>query len=269
MDGPRVLIHFGFHKTGTSSAERTLLANKAALEDALIIVGRKTWPKVSGSAKSYSQNRRSDSLATLTRLAGRRMTQMDLGQRCLLISNVDLSGRLPGFPKIRDYGAVADIMQAMLDAVRQALGPATPVEFIASTRDRAGWIKSLYWQNLKVRRLTEDFDAFATRMQNFPTFETTLDGLRQRFPEVPLHVTDLESGKSDPLGPAGPLLQKAGVSPSRRASLAPTPPRKVSPDDDMQNQFLEINRSELSDTEVDRIKSDALAFMGSDGSDSV
>ena len=258
----RVVVHFGFHKTGTSSAERTLLANADALGATHVVAGRKSWPKASTRAKQYSVSRSPKDIAVMVEALRGRFHNLDIGARGLIVSNVDFSGRLPGLPGIRDYSAVPAILNGVIEAIRGKLDPGAEIILLASIRAREAWVQSLYWQTLKVQRLTEDFETYAARLAPFPGFEETIDDIRRALPgDVTLKTTALEEGAGTPLGPVTPILETAGVAPDAIAALQPTAARKVQPDQEVLDLFLEMNRSELSGEELQATKTDALAFL--------
>ncbi|MEO0676076.1 MAG: hypothetical protein AAFZ02_00840 [Pseudomonadota bacterium] len=256
MAPSRVLVHFGFHKTGTSSAERTLLANAGRLSG-WEIVGRKSWPDVSSAAKAASRMPQ-DGFEAVQDCMATRVGQVQAEH--LLITNVDLCGVLPGRQGRFDYTYLPSLLAAVVGGI-EAAAPQAEITLLATQRPMDAWLKSLYWQNLKVERLRDDFATFKDRFQAGDILGSTIEAIRLALPDTPLLTANLQD--ADPnLGPASLVLSAAGIAGDLQGSLETTKPRKISPSEEMQAHFLEMNRSELSGPELKRVKEDALALLG-------
>ncbi|MEJ1993529.1 MAG: hypothetical protein P8X50_18090 [Maritimibacter sp.] len=260
----RIIVHFGLHKTGTSTAEATLLDNRDALAPHMHIIGRKTWPDVSDAAKRLSEAPGQEREHAFRQAVDQHLAALPDDGRDICISNVDLSGRLPGHPDVHSYAAPPVLMGLFADALRRCFGTGAEIRFLVSTRMPDAWLRSLYWQNLKVNRITEDFDAFAARFADTARFAPMLDAVAAAIAPFPLTVTTLEDSKSTPLGPATPILSAMGVPADTISRFTPHRRLKVSPDPEWQEVLRDLNGSDLSDQELAEAKSDILALIRPD-----
>ncbi len=256
----RVLVHFGLHKTGTSSAEKTLELNRAALAHHFTLVTRKTWPDMSAAAKAFSASHDPARLKDFSQILTARLRDLD-PKKSLCISNVDLSGQLPDLAGVCDYSTIAPVLGAVRTCLLDHYGPAVNLVFMASIRPADDWLQSLYWQNLKVRRLTVDFDAFATRLRGLSDFGTVLQAARQAIGDSPLLTPALPDTAQTPLGPATPVLDAMGLSERDRTGLSKSKRLKASPSPDIRRAILEMNRSDLPDHELSEAKADLLSIL--------
>ncbi len=243
------VIHFGFHKTGTSTIEHMLLRNAKALAGHVEILGAPQLGPVVGLAKRYSGM---PSALLLAQFQDAFAAALPPPDRPALISCVDLCGRIPGHPRVSDYSAASTLAGAMLEVC--------PAQLALGTRDAKDWLRSLWMQNLKVHRVTEDLDSFAARFEQL----SDLDAQARRIEAVvnqPILRLPLEAGSAHPLGPAGPLLDLFDLPSDLRNVLEPQSPLKVGMSAEAAAVLLKINRAGLSDAELSRTKSDALSVL--------
>lgn len=257
----RVLVHFGLHKTGTSTAERTLLDNQTRLAPFATIVGRKSWPEVSSAAKRYSESPAPAALDAFGAALAARLSGLPATGPALCISNVDLSGHIPGNGKVQDYRA----MPALIGEVRRRIAGRfgdPDLTFLASTREPQGWLASLYWQNLKVTRLSLDRAEFVTRFAPVAETGPLLAAVEAELGGHKLIRAPLEDSRSHKLGPAWPILRALGIPEDLLAALTPHRRLKVTPDDATVAAVLELNRSALDDDDCADAKAVLIAMTG-------
>jgi hypothetical protein len=257
----RVLVHFGLHKTGTSTAERTLFDNQTRLAPFAAIVGRKSWPEVSSAAKRYSQAPTPDALDIFGAALAARLAGLPATGPALCISNVDLSGHIPGHGKVQDYGA----LPALIGEIRRRIVArfARPdLTFLVSTRDPQGWLASLYWQNLKVTRLSLERDAFVTRLAPVAETGPLLAAIEAELGGHTLIRAPLEDSRSHRLGPAWPILRALDIPEDVLAALTAHRRLKATPDDATVAAVLELNRAALDDDDCADAKAMLIAMTG-------
>lgn len=240
------VIHAGFHKTGTSTIEHFLLRNANVLRPHLEVIATPQLGEVVALAKRYSAAPKPARLSAFAAAFAQAMPPQD---RPTLVSCVDLCGGMPGDPGVQDYRAAPALVGAM-----RAAGPA---RFAFGVRPGAAWLRSLWMQNLKVHRLTDDLEAFAARFAAVSDLDVQTAALEDASGGSVLRLP-LEMGATHPLGLAGPLLELFGLP---DISLLPQKPLKVGLRPDMAALLLKMNRSDLSDADLRRTKSDALALM--------
>ncbi len=258
----RIVVHFGLHKTGTSTAEATLRGNSDALAPHMQIIGRKTWQEVSDAAKRQSEAPGQERENAFRQAVNQRLAALPDDGRDICICNVDLSGQLPGHPAVHSYAAMPGLMGVFADALRRRFGTGAEVSFLVSTRAPDAWLRSLYWQNLKVHRITEDFDTFATRFADTAHFPPMLNAVAAAIAPFGLITAPLEESQSTPLGPATPILSAMGMQADEISRLTPHRRLKASPDNEWHEVLRDLNGSELSDHELAETKTDILALLG-------
>ncbi|MGR3379000.1 hypothetical protein [Salipiger abyssi] len=244
----RVVIHAGFHKTGTSSAQAILRANAALLEPHLRVFLRDDFTPLIHAARSYSITRKEDGLTELRRQADRLFRRIDAADpRPVLISSEGLSGHLPGRRGLTCYDAAPRNMAALAEAARQRFGETLDLTFFFSTRDRDSWVRSTWWQNLRSTRLTEDIDLYAERIGKASDLPQIVATVAEVVAPVRVVAERLENSRERREGPLAPLLDLIDLPPEPRDSLEILPPENVQPDIGLGEVFLALNRSALKD----------------------
>ncbi|TYB82180.1 hypothetical protein [Maritimibacter fusiformis] len=258
-----VLVHFGLHKTGTSTAERTLFDNRALLAPFAEFVGRKSWPEVSEAAKRYSQTPTPGALDRLGAALAARLSDTQTSGPTLCIVNVDLSGHIPGLGPVRDYGALPVLIGEVRRRIEARFGN-PDLRFLVSTRASRDWLASLYWQNLKVSRLDLDREVFSTRLAPVAETGPLLAAVEATLGDRPLIRAPLEGSRDHRLGPAWPILRALDVPDDVVAAMIPHRRLKVTPDEETVAAVLELNRSALDDEECADAKAMLIALAGID-----
>lgn len=212
----RIVIHAGFHKTGTSSVQQLLRKNRKALMPALAIRLKGQMKPLIHAARGYSTWR--DPL-TLAKVAHRFDTLLadlpDMPRRTLVVSGEELSGHMPGRPDIADYSA-APILASTYATAIAARFPQTEIAFLFTTRTRDAWLESAYWEHVKSSSMTLDFDSFAANLANTDLTDT-IQSVRAATP-FPVHTATFEQN-GDPIKT---LLDLCDVPPAIRTQLIHT-----------------------------------------------
>lgn len=264
----RIVLHAGFHKTGTTSVQEALAAHAGVLAPQIAVKTRTLSPALvtaAEAARDFSIGR----LDEAALCAALEAWVADLPPAPgLILSCEDLAGHMPGRPGVVDYRAAAVIVPRAAAALL-ARFPAASLSVVLTTRAAAGWLPSIHWQlakggqmRLKQRRFLRDFAGAAE-------FAPILQAVAAELPAparlVPLA---LESTAGLRLGPVEPLYDLAGLDPPGIAALPALPPANRRPPVDLADSFVELNRSDLPRPEVDRIKKDMLALwrvLGAEG----
>lgn len=237
----RIVIHAGFHKTGTSTVQQVLRENRASLKPHLRSVLKGQMQDLLHAARGYSTWR--DPL-TLAKFARRFETLLrgisPMPRRVLCLSAEELSGHLPGREGIGDYAA-APILAAEMARIIARVHPGTPVAFYYSTRAPQAWLRSAYWEHVKSSSLTMDWDDYAETYAESADLDAIADAVAAAQPH-PVHRARLEDAAALPAGPATPLLTLCGVPPERQARLHIPAPVNESRDDAVLLALLAANR---------------------------
>lgn len=260
--GMRVLIHPGFHKTGTTSLQRGAQAQAKVLDGRVRLILPHDLEPVNFAARRYSVGpnvkRKAAFQDAVAEFAG---TLDPEDRRPLLISSEHLCGLIPGRKTVRDYGAAPDLVEVFAGAVARHL-PGAELTVWFSTRGPRAWLRSVYWQNLRSMRITEDLQDFSNRLETAADLDRIVAAVRARLGgRMAVLSTALEDFGARPLGPLGVALKLLGVS---DAGLAPLPQQNVQPTE-AADLLLALNRSDLDEDDLARAKTDALTLLRESG----
>lgn len=249
----RVIVHAGFHKTGTSSVQKTLEHNRQALSPHVTILLRDDFKSLTDHSRLYARTPTEDRLRVIRRKA-RKLIERRPQNLPLILSAEELTGPLPGRHGTAFYDAAPALLGAIRSGLRDAL-PEADVVIYLSTRNREAWLRSVWWQNLRATRLTEDQDQFCDRMRPVVQFDALLERISERVGALNVTSLPLEKMTALPHGPLTPLLDLAEIPGNVQARLSPPVRANQAPNDEMLYQaFLSLNRSELSDEVVSERK---------------
>lgn len=238
----RIILHAGFHKTGTSSIQATLRENRVALKKHAAL--RLGWhmSELISAARGYSTWR--DPL-TLIKVQDRFETLMNgvpgMPRRTLIISAEELAGHLPGRGELADYSAAPVLLYAFWEIMIKRY-PAAEILLYLSTRAPDAWLKSAHWEHVKASNMTMDVDAFRDRYHAAANLDGMVAEIASRVP-CPVHHAALEDCRDLPLGPADPLLDLCDLPLSLRAELVAPPPANTALGDDVLKAMIEANKA--------------------------
>ena len=257
MPGRRVIVHAGFHKTGTTSAQKFLRAN-----------GKNIWPRCAlvlpgklrkGAARMAARYSRFATPALLDQFGTDLhsvLSAIDVRNRNVLISDENLAGRMPGRDGQPDYGATPTLMARAEDVICDVFGAETDVVFHFTTRSQHDWLGSTYKHNLRTSRLTQDEAEYRATYQAASDLNAVVHSVSQAVTGT-VHAADLAE-LNGPFGPAQPLVDLMELPDHRRKHLKPHPPQNAGPADDLIADLLALNRGQLSDEALAAAKADLL-----------
>lgn len=250
-----MIVHPGFHKTGTSSLQACLAANRAALAPYARIVLLDELADPVRYATRYATSADPMELAGFTGAFAQMCEQVAASNaQTVLISCEGLSGRTPGKKGIVDYRAAVPLAAAMATGVKAVFGGKAKLTLIYTTRDTKDWLSSAWRHNLFGYRVTEDFDAFSARCAGAADFATTTGQVAQAVRRAEVLSVALETVQTAPLGPAEAVLALLDLPVAVRSGLRNPGLRNVGSGADMAAALLALNRSALPDEEVKRHK---------------
>ncbi|SIN75145.1 hypothetical protein [Vannielia litorea] len=242
----RVVVHMGFHKTGTTSAQSFLRHNGKHLWPVMALGLRQQLEPVLFATRAFSTWRDVLSLEKLRLRFAAYLAGLHLGQkRDLLLSSEELAGHMAGRPGLPDYSAVPEIAEVMEQEILAAW-PAADVTFFFSLRAPGPWLKSAWSEHVKSSRMTLDFAAFEAANPSAANFASIIAATQARVQST-VTTAWLEKIGTLPFGPATPLLDLMQVSHSRRARLDPTRRLNTRRDPEVTEALLALNRSNLDD----------------------
>jgi hypothetical protein len=238
----RIVLHAGFHKTGTSSVQQTLRANRAVLKPALAMRLKGQMGDLMHATRGYSTWRDPLTLAKATRRFGALLDDLpNMPRRCLVISAEELSGHMPGRGDLMDYNAAPILMRKFSKAITARYPKAAQVIYF-STRAPDSWLNSAYWEHVKSSSMTLDFDEFATSYAKATDFDQIVAQTRKAV-GCEVHHTRLEDCTELRLGPTDPLLDLCDIPDDIRAQIIAQPMANTRHSDAVLLALLAANRA--------------------------
>ena len=224
----RVVLHPGFHKTGTSSLQRGLVANDAILSPHLQYILMTEMPDVIRAARKYSRKPKPVNLDAFGSAFAEFLTSVVADTtRPLLITSEDLSGLIPGKFGVETYAASSALMDRAVDAVHARFGPTTQVDIWYTTRSPEAWQRSVYYQLLRGIRMTEDFNAYQTQWAKAAKLDdVVLETARLVGLKATVDAGRLDDCAGTALGPLGVFLDRYNIASDE---VPPLPVENVQP----------------------------------------
>ena len=244
----RVIVHAGFHKTGTTSFQDYFKQNRKALSPFLTYSGKTDFLQAGAQARIYGQ-RRFWWRRLMFRRAFRRFLSGIPDAPTIVLSRETFAGAMPGHRglggrQVENYSdAAIPLAREILNALRRRFGADVVVEFIYTLRDRDTWLASVHGHLLRSIHLTDDLDSFRANFRTMPDLEADAARIARALYPVPVHMAWLEDYAARPDGPAGIVLDLIGVSATLRRTLTPATRRNPGQSAQMRERFLAINRA--------------------------
>jgi len=224
----RVIVHAGFHKTGSSTIQAILREARDRLPDWVFGL-RYDIAGISRAARHVSLNGDPLELGLFKAALVDWLGEQHRDARGIVISNERIMGAMPGDPNVSSYAVAPILLAAMRDVIHKQLGKSVDLQFYLSTRDPAAWIDSLHWQQVRTSTLAETQASFRARITPQFQIESVLAQTRAALGDTPLITHPLEHSKTRPEGPIAPLLDLMTLSPAERAQIKPAPPQNARP----------------------------------------
>lgn len=257
----RIIVHAGFHKTGTTSIQRFLAQNRQILKPhAALLLPGKLRASVCPKASRYSQLGRPAILERFSAAFSDLLADIRDDKPALIVSDELLSGRIPGRDGQPAYHAAPDLMAALSKALHEHFGHGVDLHFLFTTRDPAAWLKSTWMHNLRNSALTQEFDDFARDYAEAANLSDAITPIRAALPRDQVHEARLEDVATAPFGPAEAILRLLDLPDTVRARLTPAGIHNRAPaDPDLAGRLLELNRSGLDPQALKHAKAALLA----------
>lgn len=254
MKPRKIIIHAGFHKTGTTSLQQTLRANRAALRPDIRLVLRPGMTALCESARAYSRSREDYDLGLVKYEAAMLLEALQRETAgTLIISSEDLAGHMPGRHRLHGYGATPHLMRALSEAFKLA-DPDADLTFFFTTRAADPWLRSCYAQHLRTARMVWDQADYLKRLKTSADLGNAINLIKHELPEHTVLDAALEEHAVRPLGIAEALLDHLNLDASRRAALVPSAKRNAALSSDILAQLLALNRSDLAPAALKKAK---------------
>lgn len=207
-----VYLHIGFHKTGSTSLQELLRANRGLTKHRLriLVQGDDALRPLEDACRAY--DRRSDQpRAFAIQQAWLNLVANPAGSPdTWIVSTENVLGRIPS---TRDDTAIYRHGPAIL-ALLQDTSTAIQLEVCAYLRGPKGWLDSIHRHLVRTRGLAISAETFHA-LEKFSTHPDPLADAANRIDAVlrhPLHRFTLEDDSATRLGPGTSLLQLAGLT---------------------------------------------------------
>lgn len=247
----RIVIHAGFHKTGTKTLQATLAQNSALLlpHVELYLQHGALISSLSQAVLDFSSNRCKDTKANITTHARAFFALIDQNDpRPVLVSSESLAGHFPGSSGVGKYDPAPIAMTLIRDAWRDVTGNIDSFETYYSIR-RTGWLASCHWQRLKTNRMTMSLQDYSNRYAIAADHDRIIADLRAQLGDHAVHTTALE----DMDHPVDPVLNILNLSHLRHGLTLP-PNANKSLGETARSQLLALNRSNIWGADFERAK---------------
>ncbi len=245
-----ILLHPGFHKTGTSSIQHFLWVNRNALSGHIaLIMLRHLKPVVRMTCRFSRHSNPIDLLDVVPAMdAALKEAALRPGQG-LIVSCEGLLGHLPGWPGVATYAAAPTLVN-YLTGYFQDRYPDAHLRIILTTRDADSWLFSAYRHHLRGQRMTLSPAEFATRYAAAADLNAAVAQIAAAVKDIPIITLSLDDMHDHPLGPGGAICDLLDLPKTVSAALAPVGQGNAGPDEGLWQQFLDLNRSQLIDRTV-------------------
>ncbi len=254
----RVIIHAGFHKTGTTSLQQFLEINAATLAPYVRVLLKSQMEDVASCARDCS-NRSIPGLNTIKQAAFRRRFA-DLLQRTsladgqiLLISCEALVGRMPGREGILTFDAAAGLASNMVKVADRHFDNLDLTLFY-TTRGQTSWMRSAYSHLLHQSKFTMSEPEFTETFRRAGDLDAIVTSIAKAIaPRIPVS-SQLETTADDLFGPATALLRLLNLPTEVADSLEPPKHLNRQLDGFEKSKLQELNTRDITDAELNQIK---------------
>lgn len=249
----RIVIHAGFHKTGTTSIQKTLRENKTLLQPNIRIVLRDGMLGLCETARGYSIRKSAWDLGMIQYETVGILQRFSGFDGTLLLSSEDLSGHMPGRKSLKSYAAMPKILHAIHSAALEVFAGAN-ISFFFGTRAAKPWLNSCYVQHLRATRIVQTSQEYADTHKSSADLDKVISDLRNTLSYTDVISSALEDCSGFKLGPLDPLLDHLEVTQKIREQFKISPPANKAPPPAKVDRLLELNQSSLSDADVKEAK---------------
>lgn len=257
----RLILHAGFHKTGTTTVQNCLRENQTLLSPHLRVFLRTDMVSLCEAARKWSASRAPTDFAVLQLECAEFIEALDPNdQRPVLLASEDLSGHMPGRHGLKDYGAAPHLMKCIQDTALE-FHPDACVRILFTTRSEQAWLQSCYVQHLRASPMTLEADEYAKQYAPSADLQRIVSLTQEAASRSEVFTTALEAASSHRLGPFSALLPHLSLPAATADAVTPAPPANTRPDQDVLEQLLALNRSRQPYRQIHQKKQDLLRAL--------
>lgn len=242
----RILIHPGFHKTGTTSAQTLLRENRKLLSPFCTILLRRHLNKTYPAATEYARTGDPDFLDKFTRRfrhALRNYVPEDAEQ--LILTEENLFGQMPGKYGVYNYDAAPPLLGRMIEVLNEVFPGNPTIDVFLTTRNADIWMNSIWRHTVVAARITEDEETLRRKLTEGADLIQTADEIARFFPEIGFRLGILEDLAHSPWGPGSVFLDWIAPPAEVLGQVKPVGLRNPAVSRDLCERFLQLNRSDL------------------------
>lgn len=238
----RLVIHAGFHKTGVGFIQQVLKLNRPVLKPHMRSNLRPAMRDPAAAALEFSATGDALDRARFHNRFGEFLYEHPpMHRRVLCISAPDLSGHMPGQPKVTTYRAAIKLAKDMADCVQLVL-PQAEVVFFYTTRAPKPWLTAIWAHLVRATPLKLGLEDFTDRYAPAADLGAIVEELSAAV-SARVVTAALEDDLESRFGPATPLLDICEIPEDVRAMMTRPAPSAVQPDIDLMDQLLKLNRT--------------------------
>lgn len=243
----RILLHPGFHKCATSSAQDFLHENRERIWPTTAIARPDRLRDLSMIVFRYEDSRDPELLETLTEAMRGLLRDIHLTpKRNLILSCENLLGRMPQCAEGAPYPVAVPVLRALTSAFDVIDGPHDLTVYL-STRDQDDWLRSVWGHLARKRRgvrITDDLPAFRARFSGVSLTDQVAQ-IREELPALDIRAEDIDALADAPFGVGQPFLDMMRLPPEKRAACTPPKHSHRGPELALATKLIELNRSDL------------------------
>jgi len=255
----RIIVHAGFHKTGTTTLQKHLARLRKPLAPYFTYYGQNDFKNAGARARIYAQrpfwHRR-----IRFRLSFRKFLNTIPDSDTIVLSRETFSGVMPGHRDWRgrlvtDYAPITiTLCQEVIHEVRRRFGPNAQIEFVLTTREREPWIRSVYGHLLRSIHLRDTFEEFRAQFPGLIDLKEESQRIARALAPYQTHVFALEDYADDRHGTAAIIMKLAHVPAALRSDLPAAARANTGQSRALEEAFFELNHSGKSKGELRRLK---------------
>ncbi len=259
----QVIVHAGYHKTGTTSLQDFLFTNRRLLDSYLQYYGKSAFQNAGAMARVYAQRPFPWQLGKF-RKTFRNFLQSVPEGGTIFLSRETFSGGMPGHRRIGGalmtsyFRPALKLAQVIIAELRRRFGKNVGITFFYTTRERESWIRSVHGHLLRSIRMTDDFDMFRAR---FPALASPVEEARKMrvaLAPIPVITAALEDYANHREGPAAAVLDLLDIDEDIRDRFAPATRENTGQENGLRAEFLLLNRQGLSRKNAKLAKADLI-----------
>ncbi len=250
----QILLHPGFHRTGTSSIQHFLWLNRAVLAPHLTVRLTRHFKPLAQKCHRYAQNQNPLDLTELLDALDQGFAENPVPtDRDLIISSESFCGEIPGHQAIADYSAAPALITYIATYLSERF-PDAAVRVLMTTREATPWLTSAYRHVLRRNRITMTEAEFASAYAAAGDLNAVVGEIAAAVAPLETLFLPLELAQTADLGPGAAVLQQLPLPDAVLSALKPVGIGAAGAPPHIWGQFLAMNRSDRPDDEVSTLK---------------